>query len=110
MPSIPQFHVRGRDTGYYATCTVVSAFAHLAGSWCTAGMVGLATEEQFFRENEARLSERFAGKVLVIHGCRVVAVYESQSIAEREATREFGAQTILLKAIERRSRARSAFR
>ena len=64
-------------------------------------MVELANDEQFFHQNEAQLSQRFAGKVLVIRGCRVVAVYENLFIAEREATREFGAQPFLVKTIER---------
>ena len=64
-------------------------------------MVELARDEQFFRENEARLSQRFAGKVLVIRGCTVVAIYESRTVAERESLREFGAQAFLVKAIER---------
>lgn len=62
-------------------------------------MVELSVEEEFFRAHETRLSQRFAGKVLIIRGCKVVAVYESRSIAEREATREFGARTFVLKTI-----------
>jgi hypothetical protein len=62
-------------------------------------MAELASDEQFFHENEGRLSQRFAGKVLVIRGGRVVAVYENPSTAEREATREFGAQSFLVKQI-----------
>lgn len=62
-------------------------------------MTDLEREEQFFHENEAQLSQRYAGKVLVIRGGKVVAVYENISIAEREATKEFGAQTFLLKSI-----------
>ena len=62
-------------------------------------MVELAVEEEFFRAHETRLSQRFAGKVLVIRGCKVVAVYESRSTAEREAKREFGEQTFVVKAI-----------
>ncbi len=71
-------------------------------------MAELASDEQFFRENEGPLSQRFAGKVLVIRGGRVVAVYENPSVAEREATREFGAQTFLVKQICRRAFARGS--
>lgn len=63
----------------------------------------LTGEEQFFRENEARLMERFAGKVVVIRGCRVVGVYENSAVAEREAAREFGTRSFLVKGIGRRA-------
>lgn len=62
-------------------------------------MAAPTDEEQYFREHEAELSRRFAGKVVLIRGRRVVAVYEKQQVAEREAQREFGASGYLLKAI-----------
>jgi hypothetical protein len=62
-------------------------------------MVQLAVEEEFFRVHEAQLAQRFAGKVLVIRGRKVVAVYERRCIAEREATREFGGQAFIVKTI-----------
>ena len=64
-------------------------------------MVQLAGDEQYFHENEAQLSERFAGKVLIIRQRRVVAVYENLTLAQREAAREFGDQTFLVKPIGR---------
>jgi hypothetical protein len=70
-------------------------------------MVQLAGDEQFFHENEAQLSERFAGKVLVIRQRRVVAVYENLTVAQREAAREFGGQTFLVKPIARNAFATS---
>ena len=64
-------------------------------------MVELVSDEQFFHENEAQLSERFAGKVLIIRDRRVVAVHENLTVAQREAAREFGGQTFLVKTIAR---------
>ena len=58
-------------------------------------------ETMFFRENRESLERRFGGKVVVIKGRKVVAVYENLATAQREAAREFLPGTFLVQRIER---------
>ena len=64
-------------------------------------MNDLTFEQQFFETNRDFLAQRYAGKVLIILGQKVVAVYENPSVAQREAAKEFRNNSYLIQQIER---------
>lgn len=61
----------------------------------------LEAEKQFFLNNREALARRFAGKVVVIRGNKVVLVYDNVVVAERETSRDFTPGSVLIQRIER---------
>ncbi len=50
----------------------------------------LSEENRYFDENIDKLLERYTGKILLIKGSRLIAVFESPRAALKEGTRMFG--------------------
>ena len=69
----------------------------------------MSEEEHYFQEHEAQLNRRYAGKVVVIRGRKVVAVYETEVAARRESARQFGEQGYWLTLIAPRRPSRGPF-
>ena len=61
----------------------------------------LQEETKYFSDNIEKLLERYPGKLVLIKGSRLVAVFESQQAAHNEGARMFGTGPFSIRRVER---------
>jgi hypothetical protein len=60
----------------------------------------LQEETKYFSDNIGKLLDRYPGKLVLIKGSRLVAVFENQQAALNEGTRMFGLEPFSIRRVE----------
>ena|SRR5688572_9441270 len=69
--------------------------------WYSPACSMLQEETKYFRDNIGKLLDRYPGKLVLIKGSRLVAVFENQQTALNEGTRMFGLDAFSIRRVEK---------